>query len=546
MVAKKPADRYASMTEVIAEFETCRAPSAAQLAETEAFDSAPAKKGTGPICRNGPKGASHKLDESPFSLDLDFPVVSPLDPFRPKHAKPAKLSRQRILVASAAAATFLVLLFGVVFMLRTPEGTLVVTVNQPDARVSVDDGKVTLTAPGQEPVQIEVAEGQHTLKVTKGGFETFTDRFSVKSGDRKVLDVKLLPKPVGQSSRVRETHQVESTSRPPNGAFHAPYSPTPDPAAWKAILPADAPAAAMAPFDAATAKKHQEAWAEYLDVPVETTNSIGMKLVLIPPGEFVMGSPEEEIAALLEKFKDEWWQEHASGEGPQHRVRITRAFYVGRHEVTVGQFRAFVEATGYKTEAESDGKGGTAYDEAKNTWEQRPEITWQNPGFAQTDDHPVVQVSWNDCVAFCRWLSGEEAKTYGLPTEAQWEYACRSGSTTRWCFGDNEAELEQYAWYSKKGGNNTHPVGQKSASGFGLFDVHGNVREWCLDRYGKDYYSSSPVDDPTGLTVGSPRVLRGGGWFLDPRYCRSAYRHYTSPGHRYDNLGFRLALVLAE
>ncbi|NQT15877.1 MAG: SUMF1/EgtB/PvdO family nonheme iron enzyme, partial [Planctomycetes bacterium] len=311
-------------------------------------------------------------------------------------------------------------------------------------------------------------------------------------------------------------------------------------------LPADAPAPAVAPFDAATAKRHQEAWADYLGVPVETTDSIGMKLVLVPPGEFLMGSSEEELASLLPRFPNELAQEHLPSEGPQHRVRITRPLYLGRHEVTVGQFRAFVEASGYKTEAESDGQGGRAFDETNGTWRKRPEITWRNPGFEQTDDHPVVQVTWNDCVAFCQWLSDKEGTAYAPPTEAQWEYACRSGSTTRWCFGDDKALSVEYAWCGQEGGNNTQPVGRKAANGFGLFDVHGNAREWCADWYGKHYYGSSPADDPVGPAVGSDHTSRGGGWCYSASTCRSATRVSQAPSNRGSDIGFRVVLALAD
>jgi len=149
-------------------------------------------------------------------------------------------------------------------------------------------------------------------------------------------------------------------------------------------------------------------------------------------------------------------------------------------------------------------------------------------------------------VAFCRWLSEKEGKSYGLPTEAQWEYACRSGSTARWCCGDNEADLEEYAWYANKGGATTREVGRKSPNGFGIFGMHGNVKEWCLDLFNGGYYRVSPVDDPAGMSVGSHRVLRGGYWNGPAMFCRSAYRHGYFENMRDGTIGFRLALVLAD
>jgi formylglycine-generating enzyme required for sulfatase activity len=271
------------------------------------------------------------------------------------------------------------------------------------------------------------------------------------------------------------------------------------------------PPPTIAPFTPEQAKQHQKAWANHLKVPVESSNSIRMKMVLIPPGEFLMGSPESDESAM-------------DNEKPQHKVRITKPFEMAAHEVTVGQFKAFIDATGYRTEAETGGD----------------QQTWTNPGFQQTDAHPVVWVSWNDAVAFCDWLSEKEGKTYRLPTEAEWEYACRSGSTTRWYFGDNETGMEEYAW-NKGNSNSTNLVGQKLPNGFELFDMHGNVREWCSDWYSGDYYNRSPVDDPEGPSSGDERVLRSGSFNNQPRFVHSALRHGNQPTYRYNDIGFRPA-----
>jgi formylglycine-generating enzyme required for sulfatase activity len=166
-------------------------------------------------------------------------------------------------------------------------------------------------------------------------------------------------------------------------------------------------------------------------------------------------------------------------------------------------------------------------------------------GFEQTDEHPVVNVSWNDAKAFCDWLGGKEGKTYRLPSEAQWEYACRAGNTTRYCFGDEESGLGEYAWYDKNSGSRTHPVGQKRPNAFGLYDVHGNVCQWCADWYDDNYYEKSPTDDPAGPSTGTDRVYRGGSRLDDARICRSAYRGKSAPGNRSDFLGFRV-LVPAD
>jgi formylglycine-generating enzyme required for sulfatase activity len=281
------------------------------------------------------------------------------------------------------------------------------------------------------------------------------------------------------------------------------------------------------------------------------TNSIGMKLVLIPAGEFLMGSADGDKKA---SSKNASYDEY-----PQHRVRITKPFYLGATEVTRGQFRRFVDDAGYRTEAERDGKGGHGLNEA-GEWAQGPKYTWQNLGFEQTDEHPVVNVSWNDAVAFCKWLSREEGVTYRLPTEAEWEYACRAGTTTKYSSGDdpeglaavgNIADGTAKAKYpdwtraiaAQDGFIYTAPVGRYNPNAWGLFDMHGNVREWCSDGYAPDYYKRSPLDDPQGAERAPDRVIRGGGWDNGPPAPRSASRGGSAPGFRHDGLGFRLARV---
>jgi formylglycine-generating enzyme required for sulfatase activity len=293
------------------------------------------------------------------------------------------------------------------------------------------------------------------------------------------------------------------------------------------------------------------------------TNRIGMKLVLIPSGTFLMGSPRSDQDAsnfhICLTFQEE----------PQHRVQITRPFYLGATAVTVGQFRKVVEATGLRTEAETDGKGSYGWNQTTKKWEQNPKYTWRNPGFAQTDEHPVVNVSWNDAIAFCNKLSELEGlkpcyqsaggaqpggEGYRLPTEAEWEYACRAGSITRYTFGDDAGSLGEYAWddagslgeyawFDGNSGGMTHPVGQKRANAFGLHDMHGNVWEWCWDWYAADYYRESPGADPLGPSQAAFRVLRGGSWYNVPQGSRSALRNRGTPGLRNSNAGFRVARV---
>jgi len=295
----------------------------------------------------------------------------------------------------------------------------------------------------------------------------------------------------------------------------------------------------------------------------QTENSIGMQLRHVPAGEFQMGNAEA-VADLLRDFptyKVESKTEYLfEDEAPRHRVRITKSFYFGRTEVTVGQFRRFVDESGYKTEPERDGKGGWGYNPDTGKCEGRDvRYSWRNPGFAQTDAHPVVNVTWNDCNAFCEWLGRKENRTYRLPTEAEWEYACRAGTTSRYATGQDPAELIRQANVidPKTQGEFGHvqeismrpddkftlPVAGFAPNAWGLCDMHGNVWEWCSDWYGRDYYAKSPTDDPPGADSGIRRVRRGGAWNSFPLYARASFRNWNKPDTRCVNLGFRVVLM---
>ena len=302
--------------------------------------------------------------------------------------------------------------------------------------------------------------------------------------------------------------------------------------------------------------------------PEVIENLLGMKFVLVPAGEFMMGSDESaDVLArdfpLLERKR---FVELAD-EAPVHRVRISRAFYLGQHEVTVAQFRRFVQASGYIPEAEADGTGGygynSAYDADKSArgdaFEGRdPVYSWRNPGFAQGDDHPVVNVTWNDALALSKWLSEKDGVQYRLPSEAEWEYAARAGTRTRYHSGNDVESLlkvanlfdadagrnwpkwRQHALAGHDGYEFTAPVGSFAANAFGLYDMHGNVWEWCADWYGENYYASSPPHDPAGPQQGNVRVRRGGSWHTWPFYVRSSYRNWNAPSTRYTLVGIRL------
>jgi formylglycine-generating enzyme required for sulfatase activity len=267
----------------------------------------------------------------------------------------------------------------------------------------------------------------------------------------------------------------------------------------------------------------------------KTVNSVGMPLVLVPAGRFLMGSP------VAEKGR-------CDDEGPQHAVEITRPFYLGTCPVTVAEFRPFITATKYRTRVEIPGTEVNRW--TGTAWKRDPDCNWRRPGFPQTETHPVVCVSWDDAVTFCEWLSRKEGRTYRLPTEAEWEYTCRAGATTPYCWGtalsprqanfdggDTSADPAK-----KSGPGGTTAVDSYQPNAWGLSDMHGNVWEWCQDLYGEDYYRDSPRADPQGPEGGEMRVLRGGGWLSHGHVCRAASRFWNWPDNCiYTYFGFRVA-----
>lgn len=274
---------------------------------------------------------------------------------------------------------------------------------------------------------------------------------------------------------------------------------------------------------------------EFADEPKEQkpdraktfTNAAGLEFVLVPDGEFLMGSPPRE------KFRNR-------NEGPQRKVKI-RSFYCGKYEVTRGQFAAFVKATGHKTEAEVKGNG-IGWDAAKEAYVKDAKYTWRNPGHPQTDEHPVVLMSWKDAQAYVTWLNSLETRKgkYGLLREAEFEYAQRGGTQKVYAHGDDPEELAKYGnvadgtvkkqfpyWYPIQAADGyvfTAPVGKFRANGFGLHDLTGNVWEWCEDWYDENYYSRQENDNPKGPPNGKSRVNRGGAYDFHFLRCRAAYR----------------------
>jgi formylglycine-generating enzyme required for sulfatase activity len=263
----------------------------------------------------------------------------------------------------------------------------------------------------------------------------------------------------------------------------------------------------------------QKAAAERLGLPVVITNSIAMKLVLIPAGEFMMGSAEsvEEIARSFKMksttlLRDEY---------PRHRVRLSQPYYLSVQELTRLQYEQLF-----------------------------PWHPIMGPRHSEGPSCPVVMVGWQRAVEFCNKLSAlpeEKAagRVYRLPTEAEWEHACRAGSTTRYAFGDDADNLKDYACFDDNSDRGPNPVGRKPANAWGLFDMHGNVWEWCADRWAGDYYAQSPVDNPTGPASGTSRVIRGGSWTDPAEECLSSSRDRCRAATIFNDIGFRVALDAA-
>jgi formylglycine-generating enzyme required for sulfatase activity len=264
----------------------------------------------------------------------------------------------------------------------------------------------------------------------------------------------------------------------------------------------------------------------------------GPEMVVVPAGEFMMGSPASEPQ------RESW---SPGTESPQFNVTIARPFAIARHAVTRGQFAAFAKDAGHKTESGAFVWTGTEL-------KQDPQASWRNPGFAQDDSHPVVCVNWDDAKSYVAWLSRQTERDYRLPTEGEWEYCCRAGSTTPFWWGSSitTAQANYNGDYLYEGGGSkgewrkaTVPVSEFAGNPWGLFQVHGNVWAWCEDVW-HDTYDGAPMDGSAWLKAGDARfrVVRGGSWRNAPRILRSANRYKDSSDVRYNNLGFRVGRTL--
>ena len=452
---------------------------------------------------------------------------------REQNSEPPR-SRWRAALAGFAA----IVLLAAILVITTRNGTVEVT--SPDGKLP-EDVKVVVTRGGEE-IELLQADNHWSAKLVNGEYQLQLrggdDRFEITNSQltinrlgRAVVKLEIRPPVAGPQA---------------TPVVAAPATPPPLP-----IEPAKPPLQ----VDDKQAKAHQQAWATQLGVPVEYTNPIGMKFVLIPPDEFMMGSTPTEIAAHLQEIDaDSQWQERIQSEAPQHKVVLTRPIYLGVHEVTQKEYETMMGTNPAHFSPVGAGKAGVAN--------------------IDTQNHPVEKVSWNQAVDFCAKLNATEnvkpysirfgevvipltGAGYGLPTEALWEFACRAESTTQFWFGDEHIDLSRVGWFDGNAGGRTHPIGEFPANPFGLHDLHGNVWEWVADVWEPKYYerfSETPAINPLALPSDIPdfpdipesprRVVRGGSWGDPAWFCRSSCRHAFEPSQRYLGLGFRVSLTV--
>jgi formylglycine-generating enzyme required for sulfatase activity/serine/threonine protein kinase len=432
-----------------------------------------------------------------------------------------------VLAAGAAAVSLL----GIVLLVRTKDGAIRVEINDPQIEVAIKGTEIHLKQ-ADNGRDIKLSAGEKTLIVERGDFKFETDKLVLKNGEIATVVVTLLDGQV----KVKQGDKLLGQGKLP-AVWHG----------W----PADAPKPAIAPFGAEQAKKHQQAWADYLKVPVEHSNCIGMKFVLIPPGEFTMGSTPAEIDEALKVAGDnQHQQEGIKGEAPQHKVVLTQPIYLGVHEVTQKEYQAVI--------------GNNPSHFAKTGPEAQ--LVEKVAGL-ETAQHPVETVSWYDAAEFCAKLSQQEnlkpfyfrvgdtvtplkGSGYRLPTEAEWEFACRAGTTSRFWSGEREQDLARAGWFGHNSGLRTHEVGELASNPLGLFDVHGNVWEWVQDAWDQRYYeqfAKNPAVNPSHpFSAGSQRVVRGGHSGCYVPYCRSSFRAGAKdPSFCTYDQGFRVALPVA-
>jgi formylglycine-generating enzyme required for sulfatase activity/serine/threonine protein kinase len=428
-----------------------------------------------------------------------------------------------IVIAIVALLILMPLIFGVVTVAihyfrshqdqtaTISQGVLSVELNDPRIEFRIDRHGPNLTAVSN--YQIPIEEGPHRVWLKLNDVEFETDPFITLPGKQAELQLEIesnraMAKFDGQLLGMRQLAGKPTAVELGNGTIALPGTGSNSLLGNYKHFTGAEPPLAIAPFDAAKAKEHQEAWAKYLGVEVEFTNSLGMKMRLIPPGKYLMGTPEAEMP-------------DRPSEGPQREVTITRAFYMGTSEVTQAQYQRLI---------------GQNPSEYANTGKFSAKVNGM-----KTDLFPVEALTWDEAAEFCRKLSDSPAeksgRRYRLPTEAEWEYACRAGTQGKFNVGDVLRVVD--ARFDNLEVNRTGPVATFPANAFGLHDMHGNVFEWCRDWFSESYHDL-PAMNPEGPATGTARVVRGGNYGYKEEYCRSAARDKFLANTRRSGIGFRV------
>lgn len=258
---------------------------------------------------------------------------------------------------------------------------------------------------------------------------------------------------------------------------------------------------------------------------------VDLKMIDIPAGQYTMGGIPGDSQTIPYEL-------------PQRIIDIKKPFRISAYEVTIAQFKQFVAAIGYISDAEKSEEGGWLPNRRSSYGSRDPHFVWSSPGYTVNDNFPVTMVSYNDAVAFCNWIGQRDGKIYRLPTEIEWEYCCRAGNATKYSFPPDQRN--EYVWWLKSVGDqlSPKPVGVLKPNAWGLYDMNGNVREWCLDWFSETAYQQDANLFPEGPTFGQLRAVRGGCYMDLESFSRSSHRGYFAPSTSVGNQGFRVVEVL--
>ncbi|MCC5917868.1 MAG: SUMF1/EgtB/PvdO family nonheme iron enzyme, partial [Cryomorphaceae bacterium] len=428
------------------------------------------------------------------------------------------------------------------FQLEKHTGLLILNISPENAEVYINKSFVGADR------EIERPPGRYRVDIELQDHEPYSETFDLERGERKIIRTKLEPhlgslqfsvKPSNAQVVLKDDHGKEVKKWEglqlirdlPAGEYEIDISLKGHiTQRWKLRVNKNE----RETLEVTLNKGEDKAVQTYTNAPSlpSAIHKLDRSMVFVEGGTFTMGCTREQN------------DDCSDDEKPAHKVSLDD-FFIGKYEVTVAQFAAFIEATGYITDADKDG-GSWVWTGTKV--EIQKGVNWRcdvnGKKRPQTEfDHPVIHVSWNDAMAFCEWMSEITDKKYRLPTEAEWEYAARGGNRSRGFKYSGSNNMDDVAWYRDNSNTKTHTVGQKQPNELGLYDMSGNVWEWCSDWYSGSFYASSPISNPAGPPLGSRRVLRGGSWNGIATYCRVTIRISYIPYTRYDYNGFRVALT---